>query len=50
VVPWTVNEPDDMERMLACRVDGMVSDRPDVLRALLEQRGDAVPPRPQDRS
>ncbi|HYM29058.1 MAG TPA: glycerophosphodiester phosphodiesterase [Steroidobacteraceae bacterium] len=48
VVPWTVNEPDDMERMLACQVDGMVSDRPDTLRALLEKRGAAVPPRPQD--
>ena len=48
VVPWTVNEPNDMERMLACEVDGMVSDRPDLLRALLGQRGVALPPRPQD--
>ena len=48
VVPWTVNEVADMERMLACNVDGMVSDRPDVLRALLEGKGLAVPPRPQD--
>jgi glycerophosphoryl diester phosphodiesterase len=46
VVPWTVNEPEDMERLLAFGVDGMVSDRPDVLRALLERKGVALPPRP----
>jgi glycerophosphoryl diester phosphodiesterase len=45
VVPWTVNEPADMERMLAMGVDGMTTDRPDVLRALLERRGLPVPPR-----
>jgi glycerophosphoryl diester phosphodiesterase len=35
VVPWTVNEPADMRRILAMNVDGMISDRPDLLRALL---------------
>jgi glycerophosphoryl diester phosphodiesterase len=45
VVPWTVNEPADMERLLAFDVDGMITDRPDVLRALLEKRGMAVAPR-----
>jgi len=50
VVPWTVNEPAHMERLLAFNVDGMVSDRPDVLRALLEARGMPVPPRPPERS
>jgi glycerophosphoryl diester phosphodiesterase len=44
VVPWTVNEPAHMERLLRFNVDGMISDRPDVLRALLERRGVAVPP------
>lgn len=48
VVPWTVNAPEDMERMLEFGVDGMISDRPDRLRALLERRGTAVPARPQD--
>jgi len=43
VVPWTVNEPADMERLLAFGVDGMVTDRPDVLRAVLERKGMAVP-------
>ncbi len=37
--PWTVNERSDMERMLAFEVDGMISDRPDMLRALLAERG-----------
>jgi glycerophosphoryl diester phosphodiesterase len=50
VVAWTVNEPADMERLLAFNVDGMITDRPDVLRALLEGRGMAVPPRPQQHS
>jgi glycerophosphoryl diester phosphodiesterase len=48
VVPWTVNEPADMERLLAFNVDGMITDRPDVLRALLKHRGMAVPPRLQE--
>jgi glycerophosphoryl diester phosphodiesterase len=48
VVPWTVNRRTDMERMLAFDVDGMITDRPDLLRALLEERGMAVPPRTQE--
>jgi len=50
VVPWTVNEPAHMERLLAYEVDGMTTDRPDLLRALLEKHGIGVPPplpRPQ---
>jgi glycerophosphoryl diester phosphodiesterase len=43
VVPWTVNASADMERMLAFEVDGMTTDRPDVLRALLERKGLPVP-------
>ena len=46
IVTWTVNEPADMERLLELGVDGMITDRPDVLRAVLEKRGRAVPPRP----
>jgi glycerophosphoryl diester phosphodiesterase len=44
VVPWTVNEPADMQRLLALNVDGMITDRPDVLRALLERTGIPAPP------
>jgi glycerophosphoryl diester phosphodiesterase len=47
VVPWTVNEREDMEQMLGFNVDGMITDRPDVLRALLQHRGMAVPPLPE---
>ena len=48
VIPWTVNAPEDMERMLEYGVDGMISDRPDLLRALLQRHGVAVPPRPRE--
>lgn len=42
VIPWTVNEPADMRRILDMDVDGMISDRPDLLRAVLaDQRGRA---------
>lgn len=44
VVPWTVNATADMERLLAFGIDGMTTDRPDVLRELLESRGLPVPP------
>lgn len=44
VVPWTVNATADMERLLAFGIDGMTTDRPDVLRELLESKGLPVPP------
>lgn len=43
VVPWTVNEPKDMEVALALGVDGLITDYPDRLRTLLESKGIAVP-------
>ncbi len=35
---WTVNEADEMHRLLDMGVDGIMSDRPDVLRAVFEER------------
>ena len=44
VVPWTVNEPKDMALVLTLGVDGLITDYPDRLRAVLESKGIAVPP------
>jgi glycerophosphoryl diester phosphodiesterase len=49
VVPWTVNEPADMERAIAAGIDGLITDYPDRLRAVLEAKGIAVPPPTQVR-
>jgi glycerophosphoryl diester phosphodiesterase len=38
VLPWTVNEPDDLLRMHALGVDGLVTDYPDRAAALLWSR------------
>lgn len=37
VVVWTVNEPIDMERMIVMGVDGIITDRPDLLRQELRR-------------
>jgi len=38
VIPWTVNRSEDIEHMVALGVDGLISDRPDIARALLAAR------------
>ena len=35
---WTVNEPEDMARLLDWGVDGIVTDRPDILNEVVAQR------------
>ena len=41
--PTTVNEIADMERLMDWGVDGIITDRPDRLRAVMQQRGMALP-------
>jgi glycerophosphoryl diester phosphodiesterase len=45
VIPWTVNEPADMARLIDWGVDGLITDHPDRLRNVMQQRGMALPPR-----
>lgn len=39
VLAWTVNDPAVMARMLDYGVDGLITDRPDVARSVLDRRG-----------
>ncbi len=43
VIPWTINETSDMERIVGWKVDGIITDYPDRLRAVLKAKGIAVP-------
>jgi glycerophosphoryl diester phosphodiesterase len=43
VVVWTVNKPDDMARMIDIGVDGIISDRPDLLRKAAVDKGIVQP-------
>ncbi len=36
---WTIDEPDEMHRLLDLGVDGIMTDRPSVLKQVLSQRG-----------
>jgi len=38
VIPWTVNEPADMERAIALGIDGLITDYPDRLRKILKAK------------
>jgi len=43
VIPWTVNEVGDAERMIDWGVDGIISDYPDRIRGVMQGRGIALP-------
>ncbi len=43
VIPWTANEPVDMVRLIDMGVDGLISDRPDLLREVLAKKGRLLP-------
>ena len=43
VIVWTVNQPEDMARLIDMGVDGIISDRPDLLRAEAARKGLPLP-------
>lgn len=45
VIPYTVDEPSVMDHLIELGVDGLITNRPDVLRTILQSRGLALPRR-----
>lgn len=43
VLPWTVNDPAEMDRLIDMGVDGLITDYPDRLRSVMAQRGLGLP-------
>jgi glycerophosphoryl diester phosphodiesterase len=43
VIPWTVNESADMERLIGWSVDGLITDDPERARAVMRARGLPLP-------
>lgn len=44
VIPWTIDDPATMNKLIDDGVDGMITDYPDRLRTVLAERGFALPP------
>ncbi len=44
VIPWTVNEPNEMEWLMNLGVDGLITDYPNRLRALMAEKDMRLPP------
>lgn len=44
VIPWTINTPAQMDRLLSWSVDGLITDYPDRLRTVMQTRGLPLPP------
>jgi glycerophosphoryl diester phosphodiesterase len=45
VIPWTVNNPADMARLIDWGVDGLITDYPDRARQVMQDKGLQLPPR-----
>jgi glycerophosphoryl diester phosphodiesterase len=44
-VPWTVNTPEDIQRLMALPIDGLISDYPDRVRSAMQTKGLPLPPK-----
>jgi glycerophosphoryl diester phosphodiesterase len=44
VVVWTVNDPTQINKMIELGVDGIITDRPDLAREVMNKRGMPLPP------
>jgi glycerophosphoryl diester phosphodiesterase len=44
VIPWTVNRREDMARLIDWGVDGLITDRPDYLRDVMDEKKLPLPP------
>lgn len=44
VIPWTVNRPEDMRRLIGWGVDGLITDYPDRLREVMKELQVDLPP------
>ena len=43
ILPWTVNDPADMARLIDAGVDGIITDYPDRLRRVMADKGLPLP-------
>jgi glycerophosphoryl diester phosphodiesterase len=43
ILPWTVNDPSEMRRLIDLGVDGIITDYPDRLRSVMADKGMALP-------
>ena len=43
VLPWTVNDPADMARLIDWKVDGLITDYPDRARKVMADKGLPLP-------
>jgi glycerophosphoryl diester phosphodiesterase len=43
VIPWTVNDPADIDRLIGWGVDGLIGDYPDRIRAAMQRHGLPLP-------